>query len=314
MNNLSALENLNIDLAEKTYRAGWNKHEASLWAEPRTRFVPHHWRWRDARPALDRAGELISAELAERRNLFLVNPHEGNHYATLRTLVCAYQMILPGERARSHRHSPNALRFVLDAPPGTYTVVDGVRVDMKPGDVLLTPGNCWHGHANEGDRPAYWIDILDVPLVHHLEPMFFENWPAGFQEPVSVDRPDFLVFDEISSRAALSAAKPDPDGRRRIVLAAVSMKTMELSFEQLPAGASTRQVQTTQSQVLVVVEGSGITQVGSKSMEWRRGDVIAIPAWAVHRHEAHEESSFFSVSDMPTLERLGFHRQTTFDV
>ncbi len=82
-------------------------------------------------------------------------------------------MILPGERARSHRHSPHALRFVLDVPDTAYTVVDGTRIDMRPGDVLLTPGWHWHGHGNDGDRPGYWVDFLDVPTVQLLEPMRF---------------------------------------------------------------------------------------------------------------------------------------------
>jgi gentisate 1,2-dioxygenase len=115
--NLGALNDL---LAPLSFRAGWNKAEPSLWAEPHARFAPPtsdlkpaQWRWDRAKAGLDAAGRLINAEQAQRRNLFLVNPTEGNHYATLRTLVSAYQMILPGERARSHRHTPHARRLVL---------------------------------------------------------------------------------------------------------------------------------------------------------------------------------------------------------
>src|SRR5260370_25647918 len=89
-------------------------------------------------------------------------------------LVAVYQMILPGEWARAHRHTPNALRLILDAEPGTYTQVDGVDIAMEPGDVLLTPNWSTHGHGNRGNASAYWLDFLDVPLVQLLEPMFFE--------------------------------------------------------------------------------------------------------------------------------------------
>ena len=124
---------------------------------------------------LDAAGRLINTELAERRNLILHNPIAGNDYASVRTLVAAYQMIMPGEWARSHRHTPNALRLIVDAEPGTYTVVEGQKVAMNPGDVVLTPNWRSHGHGNEGRAAAYWIDFLDVPLVQLLEPMFFEH-------------------------------------------------------------------------------------------------------------------------------------------
>jgi gentisate 1,2-dioxygenase len=32
-------------------------------------------------------------------------------------LVAAYQMIMLGEKARTHRHTPNALRLIVDAAP-----------------------------------------------------------------------------------------------------------------------------------------------------------------------------------------------------
>src|SRR5438045_6527595 len=50
---------------------GWNKPTPSLWDEPRKTFVPAHWRYDQARAALDAAGRLIDTELAERRNLIL---------------------------------------------------------------------------------------------------------------------------------------------------------------------------------------------------------------------------------------------------
>src|ERR1700733_3975357 len=153
---------------------GWNKPTPSLWPAPRKTLVPAHWRYAQARGALDAAGRLINTALAERRNLILVNPAEGNTYGTTRTLVAAYQMIMPGEWARAHRHTPNALRLILDAEPGTYTEVDGANIAMEPGDVLLTPNWSTHGHGNNSKACAYCLDFLDAPLVQLLEPMFFE--------------------------------------------------------------------------------------------------------------------------------------------
>ena len=97
---------------------GWNKATPSLWSSPRKTFVPMRWRYAQARGALDAAGGLISTELAERRNLILFNPAEGNTYGTVRTLVAAYQMVMPGEWAREHRHTPNALRLILELRAG----------------------------------------------------------------------------------------------------------------------------------------------------------------------------------------------------
>ena len=158
---------------------GWAKTAPSLWPEPKKSFQAHRWSYDQAKGALDAAGRLINTELAERRNLILQNPATG--YATSRTIVAAYQMIMPGEKARSHRHTPNALRLVIDAEPGAYTIVNGERLAMMPGDVVLTPNWCWHGHGNDSRACAYWLDVLDVPLVQLLDPMFFEPHPEEFE-------------------------------------------------------------------------------------------------------------------------------------
>ncbi len=169
-----SLEELYGKLSLVGIAPGWNKKVASLWPEPKKNFVPAHWKYEQSRGALDAAGRLINTELAERRNLILYNPASDASYGTVRTMVAAYQMIMPGEWARSHRHTPNALRLILDSEPGTYTEVDGVKIAMEPGDVLLTPNWSSHGHGNDSRACAYWLDFLDVPLVQLLEPMFFE--------------------------------------------------------------------------------------------------------------------------------------------
>jgi len=102
----------------------------SLYTEPKQNFIPAMWYWEDGRAALDAAERLINTELAERWNRNLFNPVEGYSYATVRTLEGAYQMILPGETACSHRHTPNALRPVLEGE-SAYTIDDDARLERS---------------------------------------------------------------------------------------------------------------------------------------------------------------------------------------
>src|SRR4030081_1229334 len=215
------LEELYGKLDKVAMGRGWNKPTPSLWAAPRKTLVPAHWAYEQARGALDAAGRLINTALAERRNLILVNPAEGNTYGTTRTLVAAYQMIMPGEWARVHRHTPNALRLILDAEPGTYTEVDGVNIAMEPGDVLLTPNWSTHGHGNNSKACAYWLDFLDAPLVQLLEPMFFEIAEGEEHAGGAAEKPDRqvpattesrFVFPHKETLRRLSEAKPEPRG------------------------------------------------------------------------------------------------------
>ena len=181
------LDALYASFAGLNMEGGWHRRHPALWAQPLPNFRPHAWHYRDVRPILDRAGDLVDTQLAERRNLTMFNPVKGNVYSTVRTLVAAYQMVKPGELARAHRHTANALRLILEGS-GTYTVVDGHQVEMRPGDVLLTPNWSWHSHENLGSENCYWMDFLDVPLVHLLEPMFYEPHPQQAEpDPVRVD-------------------------------------------------------------------------------------------------------------------------------
>ena len=124
-------------------------------------------------------------------------------------------MIMPGEWARAHRHTPNALRLIIDAEPGVYTDVNGVRLAMEPGDVLLTPNWCSHGHGNDSRASAYWLDFLDVPLVQLLEPMFFEpaeeekTHEAFADAPPTKDSPFVFPLSETLKRLDAADARPE---------------------------------------------------------------------------------------------------------
>src|SRR5215467_1958657 len=75
----------------------------------------------------------------------------------------------------AHRHTPTAIRFIMEGD-GAYTAVDGERVYMAPGDLVLTPSWAWHDHGNETDKPVVWMDGLDVPLIQALNAMFFQMY------------------------------------------------------------------------------------------------------------------------------------------
>ena len=161
--------------------------------------------------ALDAAGKLIDVKFSTRRNFVMRNPFPGNNFSTVRTLVCAYQMILPGEVAPSHRHSSHALRVIIDGL-GAYSIVDGEKMPMDAGDVLLTPGGFYHGHGHDGDAPAYWFDGLDVPLTHLFELTFFDDHPQKYEPVVSVTPASPFRYTRDSIRRGLDEARPIPRG------------------------------------------------------------------------------------------------------
>lgn len=280
---------------------GWNKPTPSLYPQPKQRFVPASWSYAQTHAALHAAGRLVGTEWAERRNLILANPIEGNDYPTVTTLVAAYQMVKGGETARSHRHTPNAMRVVIEAAPGTYTIVNGVKVPMEAGDVLLTPNWYYHGHDNTSSDEAYWVDVLDAPMVQLLGPMFFEHHPDSVETTEVVDEasPMRFAFREYTTR--LACAQHIALGVRALELASRALVTFDRFAIQLDAGAVWNCPRSTANQIFIVAAGSGQSHIGDRELSWARGDVIAAPSWIPQQHEAEEGSVLIRVSDAPVM-------------
>jgi gentisate 1,2-dioxygenase len=84
------------------------------------------------------------------------------------------QLLMPGEWAPSHRHTPNAVRMIVEGE-GAYTTVDGEKCPMSRGDLILTPTGLWHEHGHDGSEPVIWLDVLDLPLVYYMEASYHIN-------------------------------------------------------------------------------------------------------------------------------------------
>jgi len=307
---LTSLSELEEQVGRLDLTPGWIKRPVPiLWREPRTSFVPAHWRYAEAKAAMDAAGRLIGTDLAERRNLVMRNPIPGNDIATARTLICAYQTILPGETARSHRHAPHAFRVILDAE-GAFSIVDGEKTPMETGDVVLTPGWSWHGHGHDGERQAYWFDGLDVPLTHLLEPMFFEEHPDGFEPVRKVASQSPYRFTWTETQRALDRAEADPEGHygTRIQLDAPTMPTMGLSMMRLESGARTRPYRSSANTIYVAMQGSGTSAIGNVEIQWSFGDTFVAPCWHRIEHSAGSDAVLFAVTDEPLMRFARYYR------
>ncbi len=292
---------------------GWIKREAPIfWPEPKSSYVPAHWRASEIREALEDAGRLVDMSMAERRILALRNPFPGNNFATTHTLSCSYQLMLPGELASTHRHASHALRVILDAHKA-WSIVDGVKMPMESGDIVLTPGQSWHGHGHDGDRPAFWLDGLDIPLTHLLEPMFFEAHPERYEAAHTTVETSPFRFRHGDIQRRLDAERPHPDGLHgpRITLDTPGMATMGLAVERLAAGQKTRRQRSTASRCFVVMAGAGRSRVGEQTFAWSTGDTIAVPLWTWVEHTADSDAQLFDLSDEPLMRFSGYHQHQT---
>jgi gentisate 1,2-dioxygenase len=192
-------------------------HAAPLWevlseivgAQPHPAAVAALWRYADLRPFLMESGELITAREAERRVLMLENPGFPGGSRITQSVYAGLQLVRPGEFTNSHRHVACALRFILEGE-GAYTAVDGERVMMHPGDLILTPSWTFHDHGNPGDAPVVWLDGLDIPIVNFFDSSFAEHLPDEATQPSVPSIASSFAFPFSPARAALSGKSVHP--------------------------------------------------------------------------------------------------------
>ncbi len=103
----------------------------------------------------------------------MAHPAFGDDTTTTSTLLAAFTVLEPGDRARPHRHTGAAIRFATRAE-GAATIVNGRRCEMQDGDLILTPPMCWHGHINDSDHRIIWFDAANMPLIRAVDAHFFE--------------------------------------------------------------------------------------------------------------------------------------------
>ena len=310
LRSLPTLDSLVGAIGARNMTPGWIKRpKPILWHEMKSEFVPAQWRYAEAKAAMQAAGRLIGTDLAERRNFVMRNPIPNNEIATLRTLVCAYQSIMPGEKARSHRHAPHALRVILESR-GSYSTVQGEKTPMETGDIVLTPGWHWHGHGHDGSEQAYWFDGLDVPLTHLLEPMFFEEHPEGWEKVETVVEKSPMRFAWADTLAALDRAPADATGHfgTTITLPAPTMPTITIKVHKWPAGVLMKPYRHAANTVYVVMQGAGTSTIGTSRFDWSFGDTIAAPAWNRIEHHAAADTIMFSMSDENLMKWSHYYR------
>lgn len=268
----------------------------------------HHWPWRTMKPLIDDALNLKGMDVIERRVLSLVNPDPrlAAGSSTVTNLNGGLQILAPGETARPHRHSMNALRFVLSGQ-GATTVVDGKRCPMAEGDLVLTPGWTWHEHEHVGAEPIVWLDVLDAQLHRYLGTDTFEPGPAHDVPDASNETYSFPWADAV---AALARVRPGPDGAKhhRYVdprTGGPVMPLLDCYAVEIDAGTETVPTRTSSHAVCAVMEGTGTSRIGEDSISWEPRDVFSLPDgnWTSHR-AGGGVARLFVCTDREILRRL----------
>ncbi|WP_338603093.1 cupin domain-containing protein [Sulfolobus tengchongensis] len=319
--------------------------------EPTPLAIPYKWEYPTLRKLLYELSELLRPEEAERRQVQLVNPglKELPYVGVIAiapTIFAAIQLVKSGEVAPSHYHTPNAFRLILEAPPdGAYTIVNGRRIIMHRGDVVLTPSWSWHDHRNEGESDVIWLDGLDAPLIWYMGGIFYKNYAEVYKmdkQPITHTQDDILATygsglkpekDDIGvynpllyypySKAKeglsrLSEKESKADEAEGTVLRYINplngedaFPTMALKIRLLKPKSETFAIRKTEHIVFVGIEGNGIIEVGNEKFNMKPNDIVIVPPWHKYRIVNNEEKPLilFSYSDEPLFKKVGIYRE-----
>jgi len=299
---------------------------------PKTRAT--HWSYATLRPLLLKAGELTPIEKAERRVLVLANPGHGlENMQASPAMYLGMQLLLPGEWAPAHRHTPNAVRMIVEGE-GAWTTVNGEKCPMSRGDLILTPTGLWHEHGHDGTAPVVWLDVLDLPLVYYMEASYHVD---GERQKVKTGRGDvayarggvvptsafqrrdgaypMLRYPWVEARAALEAlAAADPE-LETVQVTYVNPETgsdaqniLGYSALMLRPGQTLRLPARSPAAVFHLIEGGVDVRVADQSFALAEADTCCAPGYtavSLRNRSATAPAYLFVADETPLHRKLG---------
>ena len=339
MNELGRLEDLPPDYLEALRALNlvplWPSLRAVLPpGKPRPNTRPIFWSYAALRPLLMRAGELTPMAKAERRVLVLANPGHGlDNMKASAAMYLGMQLLLPGEWAPSHRHTPNAVRMIVEGE-GAYTTVDGEKCPMGRGDLILTPTGLWHEHGHDGDQPVVWLDVLDLPLVYYLEASYAvegrrqavkpgrgdQGYASGGIVPTPVfARTDkaypMLRYPWAQARAALLALAADRPELDAVQVSYVNPETgadaqniLGYYAMMLRPAQTLRLPVRSPASVFHLIEGAVAADIEDQHFTLAAADTCCAPGYTavtLHNRLAEQPSFVFIADETPLHRKLG---------
>ena len=303
---------------------------------PTRQTQPTCWAYRDLKPLLLQAGELTPIEKAERRVLVLANPGHGlENMKASAAMYLGMQLLLPGEWAPSHKHTPNAVRMIVEGE-GAYTTVDGEKCPMSRGDLILTPTGLWHEHGHDGSDPVVWLDVLDLPLVYYMEASYHINGERQTVQPGRGDRQNTRagiaptrMFDRSSkaypmlrypwadTRAALQALAEDDPALESVQVTYTNPETggdaeniLGFYALMLRPGQSLRLPARSPAQVFHLIEGAVQAQIVDRSFTLAEADTCCAPGYeavTLKNLRADAPAFVFIADESPLHRKLGVY-------
>jgi gentisate 1,2-dioxygenase len=289
-------------------------------------------------------------EFADRQQFLLTNPGLGGRLQVTSVIRCAISVYNPGDVAPVHMHTPNASRTILSKKGGYTTIEGERCIAERGDLIFTPTGTWHdHGNEDSEpvkwadilDFPLLefldcnWLDEgFDGPLEGNSraqKPLATEGFsqklyarggmlPSFVPETRGVwyDTSPMLHYRGSEIRAALDGLRHETGDayegiRMRIVnpvTAGPVFPTLDYSAQLIRPGEETRWKRETASTFYCVLEGSGVTEVGGKRLDWEVNDFFVVPnfLWRRHINKGPGDAVLYAVSDEPLMRKIAQYR------
>lgn len=254
-----------------------------------------------------------------------------------RSIDCRIVEVPAGGRTSTHRHSYDAIMFVLSGRG--YTLIDGERYDWEPWDALHLPAWSWHQHGNrDAHAPARYLAFTTAPLMELFNLLAVEE--LGDAPPPPSARPARPLVEVLAAakqsgprssyEVELERALAQEEARRgatritrwketRLVLNPKGSKSAflidpSLGYRttgitgvlfQIAPGSRQASHRHGGEAVLYIVEGRGYSIIDGERYDWQAGDGVLVGKWSWHQHFNADPNRVATVLRMHTEESLG---------
>lgn len=300
--------------------------------------------------AIAREAEIPPIEFAERQQFLLTNPGLGGRLQVSATMRVAVSIYNPGDVAPVHIHTPNASRTILSTEGGYTTIegerVAAARGDLilTPNGTWHDHGNdgvspvvwmdvldfplmefldcVWLDEAYDGTTGSNARAQAVTRPPDYSQKLYrhggiipgFVSHRRGFGRDVA---PMFRYrgADVRETLEGLRAETGDP--HEGIIVDFLNpatgrsvFPTLGYAAQLLRPGEETRWKRETASRLILVLEGSGVTEIGRRRFAWEANDIFVVPGflWRRHINTSDRDAVLYTVSDRPLLDRIGQYR------
>jgi gentisate 1,2-dioxygenase len=289
-------------------------------------------------------------EFADRQSILLTNPGLGGRLQVTNTIRCAISIYNPGDVAPAHIHSPNASRTILSEKGGYTNIEGERCEAYRGDIILTPNGTWHdHGNDDDKpvvwidmlDWPL--MEMFDVAWVDQSfrDPAH----PGAISQQVTHDcgysgklygngglKPTFVAHqrgwgqkenplfhyrgDEI--RASLDGLRAETgDPYEGIIMQLVNpltgaavFPTLNYCAQLLRNGEELQQKRETSSTFIVVIDGSGYSEIGGERFDWVPNDIMVVPpfTWRKHVNTGAGDAVLYTVTDAEVLRHIGQYR------